>query len=316
MTIDKDCIPIPVRKINEHRMMYDVPKWDPSGALAYAPLMKIEAEELLVAAHAHAGAHDLWVGRNFMVTVRNRGIYPIFGEVKSITFTHHNGAIRRDPREYVLMMRQILGETYTGIEVYPSESALVDNSNCFHLWCFTKRLNLPRVEPKHWIPNVEAAAPWDPDASVPWQPLYDRFAVPLIDGAVDIARNDLYVAALGGQNDHPDLGKISTLVIDSTSGKPRRDWREWQRVKNEMTSPDASAIEVFPAYEPPPELLSSFGLLYVLPSPLPFSLNKGRRQVSIPTRTTDLPTRLWHPDDLPRDTMIVDETVTTIYIGN
>lgn len=43
------------------------------------------------------------------------------------------------------------------------------------------------------------------------------------------------------------IGRIWHLSIRRNDNQPMRDWRELQRIKNELTHPEADAVELFPA---------------------------------------------------------------------
>ncbi len=72
-------------------------------------------------------------------------------------------------------------------------------------------------------------------------------------------------------------GEIVHLWIRRHDGAPTRSWADFQRIKNEVVSPDRTAVEVFPAVD---ELVDSANMyhLWVLPAGfrLPFALAGAR----------------------------------------
>mgnify|MGYP003494831939 FL=1 len=72
-----------------------------------------------------------------------------------------------------------------------------------------------------------------------------------------------------------DFSGARHLAISSLSGI-RPTWPEAQRMKNELAGDDATAVEVYP---PQGEVVDQADMyhLWVLPGPLPFSLNMRAR---------------------------------------
>ena len=72
-----------------------------------------------------------------------------------------------------------------------------------------------------------------------------------------------------------DFSGARHLAISSLSGI-RPTWPEAQRMKNELAGDDATAVEVYP---PQGEVVDQADMyhLWVLPGPIPFSLNMRAR---------------------------------------
>jgi len=95
----------------------------------------------------------------------------------------------------------------------------------------------------------------------PWQPLYraqvvipDRLAAAanadpsvmeqvraLMDA--EVWRNDKYVVVV----ERGDAGWVRHLSIRRADRKPVMDWRDKQRIKDQLAGPDAEAVELYPA---------------------------------------------------------------------
>lgn len=61
--------------------------------------------------------------------------------------------------------------------------------------------------------------------------------------ASEIWRNDKYVVSV----DRYETGDVSCLSIRRDDRQWPRDWRDFQRIKNEIAGPEIEAVELFPA---------------------------------------------------------------------
>jgi hypothetical protein len=59
--------------------------------------------------------------------------------------------------------------------------------------------------------------------------------------------NNHYQVMLRGFESRPPWGRVLWLSIKRLDRQAIRDWRDLQRIKNEVTSPDLEAVEIFPA---------------------------------------------------------------------
>lgn len=57
------------------------------------------------------------------------------GPYTVISIVSHDGTARHDWREYQQLKNYLVGPEWEALELYPSESRLVDPSNCFYLYC-------------------------------------------------------------------------------------------------------------------------------------------------------------------------------------
>ena len=70
------------------------------------------------------------------------------------------------------------------------------------------------------------------------------------------------------------------LSIRNRDGSPLRDWRDYQRIKNELVDPEWEGVEVYPAESRLVDTTDTFHL-WVFPKPLfTLPLNFQQRQVS------------------------------------
>lgn len=63
------------------------------------------------------------------------------------------------------------------------------------------------------------------------------------DEPVEMWANDRYVVIVERSN----IGTVEHLSIRRSDRKAARDWRDFQRIKNELAGPEAEAVELFPA---------------------------------------------------------------------
>jgi hypothetical protein len=63
------------------------------------------------------------------------------------------------------------------------------------------------------------------------------------DLASEIWRNDKYVCSV----ERDDDGHVKELSIRRDDRSWPRDWRDFQRIKNEIAGPEVEAVELFPA---------------------------------------------------------------------
>ncbi len=85
------------------------------------------------------------------------------GEYALLSITAEDESARHDWRDFMQLKNLVVGEEWEALEMYPSESRLVDTSNRFFLWCFppgTVPWGLP--VPRLVLDMEEADAPQRP----------------------------------------------------------------------------------------------------------------------------------------------------------
>jgi hypothetical protein len=85
-----------------------------------------------------------------------------------------------------------------------------------------------------------------------WQPLEKsiphRNGVPIDIGDEEQWANDLYVVHKRvQQNEDPDGPPMVHLSIRNQDRTARHDWRDFQRIKNQLAGPEWEAVEIYPA---------------------------------------------------------------------
>jgi hypothetical protein len=64
---------------------------------------------------------------------------------------------------------------------------------------------------------------------------------------LQVWRNSRYQVNITRLEDREPFGVILWLSIKRLDRRPIRDWRELQRIKNELVGPEVEAVEMFPA---------------------------------------------------------------------
>ena len=85
-----------------------------------------------------------------------------------------------------------------------------------------------------------------------WKPLErstpHRNGVPIDIGDEEQWANDQYVVYLRHmKSDHPEQPGMIHLSIKNVDRGTRHDWRDFQRIKNQLCGPEWEAMEIFPA---------------------------------------------------------------------
>jgi hypothetical protein len=81
-----------------------------------------------------------------------------------------------------------------------------------------------------------------------WEP-FRQIGGAVVDGDGTVGRryeNNRYQVIVREHAEGP-FGRCVHLTLRSVDGSARHDWREFQRVKNELVGPEAEAVELYPA---------------------------------------------------------------------
>jgi hypothetical protein len=96
-------------------------------------------------------------------------------------------------------------------------------------------------------------------------------------GYIGVFVNSRYQVVVREQN--TTLGKVTWLAIVRRDRQIIRDWRDLQRIKNELTSPEAEGVEIFPKESRLVDTSNQYHL-FVLPTGLSFPFGYAERDVS------------------------------------
>lgn len=85
----------------------------------------------------------------------------------------------------------------------------------------------------------------------PFERAYDKktgqHVQTFVDETFEIWQNNKYQVLRRFVGEHPIMGKLWHLSIRRLDRQVIRDWRDLQRIKNEMVGPEAEGVELFPA---------------------------------------------------------------------
>lgn len=115
-------------------------------------------------------------------------------------------------------------------------------------------------------------------SQVPWTPFEPRH-IPqpgefgYTPGQVAQVCNSRYQVAVY-QDEHPDLGRIVHLSFKTHDRQAYHDWRDMQRIKNELVGPDFDAVEIYPAESKLVDGANQYHLWVFLDAKLPFGFQE------------------------------------------
>lgn len=134
--------------------------------------------------------------------------------------------------------------------------------------------------------------------NVPWQPLQQASPVPpnpaiqkLLDQNPAAAKewaedsknlwmNDRYLVVRKDIGPDAEGGRVIWLSIRRLDRAPLRDWRDFQRIKNELCGPEAEAVELYPAESRVVDMANQYHLWVFVGYAFPFGFAKGDRMTA------------------------------------
>jgi hypothetical protein len=134
-----------------------------------------------------------------------------------------------------------------------------------------------------------------------------------------ILKNSIYQVAVWCGQAEP-FGEYFHLSIKTHDKQPRHDWRELQRIKNEIIGPEYEAVEVYPAESRLVDTSNQYHLFVFTTFKLPFGF-KDRMVVAGSTSTTgqrEFPPGLLPADAIPAEKAeeLMKKSVTPPVIGS
>jgi len=111
-----------------------------------------------------------------------------------------------------------------------------------------------------------------------WEPLQrstpHHKGVPIDIGDEEQWANDIYVVNMRkNESDLPDIPPMIHLSIRRQDRQPCRDWRDFQRIKNQLAGPEWEAVEIYPAESRLVDMANQYHLFC-----FPFGLGIGFQQ--------------------------------------
>lgn len=116
---------------------------------------------------------------------------------------------------------------------------------------------------------------WD---AVPWTEFQEAEMPhhPLEDFKPRIAMNSHYQVAVYPPMTGEPFGRIVHLSIKTHDRAARHDWRDLQRIKNEVVGPEFDAVEIYPDEHHVVDMANQYHLWVFLDYKLPFGFKDGR----------------------------------------
>jgi hypothetical protein len=111
----------------------------------------------------------------------------------------------------------------------------------------------------------------------------------------------------------PVFGDVAWLSIKTRDKQPRHDWRDMQRIKNEIIGPEYDAVEIYPSEDKLVDAANQYHLwVFVNGFRLPFGFNErfvaeGSYRGSVQ--------RPWQNDDRPSD-LLTAEAANRLIVGH
>lgn len=88
-------------------------------------------------------------------------------------------------------------------------------------------------------------------SQVPWTPFRQcerpTDEINSLDPSHVILRNSRYQVTVYLRDDHPVFGAVAHLSFKTHDRQAHHDWRDIQRIKNEICGPECDAVEIYPA---------------------------------------------------------------------
>ena len=111
-----------------------------------------------------------------------------------------------------------------------------------------------------------------------WEPLRRREGTVLDPDGIEgqLWENDRY-QVISRRHAAGPLGPFLHLTIRNRDGSVRRDWRDFQRIKNELGGDECEAVELYPAESRVVDTANHYHLWVLLEHRFPFGMEVGER---------------------------------------
>jgi len=113
--------------------------------------------------------HRLFMNSRYQVYMTEPFRTEPFGEILWLSIKRLDKQPIHDWRDIQRIKNELVGKEVEAVEIYPSESRLVDSCNQYHLWCFPEGYKLPFGYEARLVMEVlddkggAVQRPWDPD---------------------------------------------------------------------------------------------------------------------------------------------------------
>lgn len=155
----------------------------------------------------------------------------------------------------------------------------------------------------------------------PWTPFQEMLPPPQLEGiqGVQFFRNSRYQVNVTKFMIEPPFGRCFHLSIKTLDKEAYHDWRDYQRIKNELVGPEYEAVELYPAESRLTDTSNQFHIWAFLDFKFPFGYRN--REVSDAQEVEGIkykqrPFENPPPDNKPPDPkMVFSTTYEEMYFG-
>lgn len=125
-----------------------------------------------------------------------------------------------------------------------------------------------------------------------------------------VFKNNIYQVVVNKMASSEKFPEHAHLSIKSLDGSARHDWRDFQRIKNELVGPEHEAVELYPAESRLVDASNQYHLV-VLPAGMKFPFGYQDRLVSESKNLPGVNQRPWIDSERPSDCteMTMDELI-------
>jgi hypothetical protein len=157
-------------------------------------------------------------------------------------------------RDFQRLKNELVGPEAEAVELYPAESRKVDTANQFYLWAFPRyRFPFDQQDRESRTP-AQVAQDADPRARLAWTAFEEMTGIVAgderqceIPTGVALFKNSRYLVWKSIAHCPLPPGDGVLLSIRARDRNAAHDWRDFQRLKNELVDPEAEAVELYPA---------------------------------------------------------------------
>lgn len=123
------------------------------------------------------------------------------------------------------------------------------------------------------------------------------------DGGAEVWKNNIYTVTKWDRRTPKEELFVTHLSIKRNDGAAIRDWRQFQRIKNELCGPEREGLEIFPAESRIVDGANQFHI-WVLPPGAQVPFGFAQRLVS-GNQDGGVQQRQWEPGQEPADLQII-----------
>jgi hypothetical protein len=133
-----------------------------------------------------------------------------------------------------------------------------------------------------------------------------------ISSDLKVVKNNQYEVHIRIVDAPPPFGQVTWLSIKRCDRRTMRDWRDLQRIKNELVSPEAEAVELFPSESRLVDTSNQYHLFVFLNYRLPFGFNERLvcdETISTHPMLRNARQRPFRSQERPQDVSTIDHAI-------